>query len=231
MVEKFELKDIVLIGRIFEEYYKMFQMDRIDKDEKILDVASGVSSFCAEANLNGYNVMASDKIYRFSPFEIEEKCAHDLDIVIEELQDVKEHYKWEFFKNMNSYKEIRKTAYKKFINDFKEKKHHRYVDTEFPETKFKNNQFTISLVSHFLFLYDEHLSYEFHNKTIKELIRITSDEIRIFPIVNLRWKTSPFVSVLMEDPEFANHDITIQKVDYEFVKNGNEMLKLKIESN
>ena len=60
MDKKLDLKDIVLVGRTFDEYYKMFDLSSIDKKEKILDVASGVSSFCAEATAMGYQVTASD---------------------------------------------------------------------------------------------------------------------------------------------------------------------------
>lgn len=44
MVKKLELKEIVLIGRSFEEYNSFFELAEIDKDNRILDVASGVSS-------------------------------------------------------------------------------------------------------------------------------------------------------------------------------------------
>ena len=103
----------------------------------------------------------------------------------------------------------------------------RYIATEYPRTQFTDKEFTISLISHFLFMYDEHLNYEFHKKTISESIRITSKEIRIFPIVNLKGERSLFVKRLMEDSEFRDYKMTIKKVDYEFVKNGNEMLKIK----
>lgn len=227
-MKKFELEDIVLIGRTFEEYYNMFELKEISKDDNILDVASGVSSFCAEANLKGYHVTASDRIYRFSSSSIEKKCARDLEIVLEKLSDVKDSYKWEYFKDINDLAKNRELAYRTFIVDFKEKRNSRYINTEFPETQFKDDQFTISLVSHFLFLYDEHLDYNFHKKTISELIRITSDEIRLFPIVNLRYKRSSFVNKLIEDPEFADYEMEIKRVNYEFLKNGNEMLKIKI---
>lgn len=44
MVKKLELKEIVLIGRSFEEYNSFFELAEIDKDNRILDVALGVSS-------------------------------------------------------------------------------------------------------------------------------------------------------------------------------------------
>lgn len=228
MRDKFELDDIVLVGRTFDEYYRMFNINNVSKADNILDVASGVSSFSAEANLKGYNVTASDRIYRFSPSQIEKKCSKDLEIVLEKLPALKDSYKWEYFEDIPALERKRKAAYKMFIADFKEKGNKNYVNVEFPQTPFKNNEFTISLVSHFLFLYDEHLDYEFHKKTILELIRITSGEIRIFPIINLRYNRSLFVDKLMEDPEFKDHQMEINKVNYEFLRNGNEMLKIKV---
>ncbi|MBI3585251.1 MAG: hypothetical protein HY096_15045 [Nitrospinae bacterium] len=115
-----------------------------------------------------------------------------------------------------------------FIEDFKKENGSRYIAAEYPKTQFADKQFTISLISHFLFMYDEHLNYEFHKRTLSEIIRITSKEIRIFPIVNLKGKRSLFVEKLMEDREYKDYKMVIKKVDYEFVKNGNEMLKIKI---
>jgi len=61
MVKQLSLKDIVLLGRTFDEYYRMFDLnDELLKKEKILDAASGVSSFCAQACARGYNVTASE---------------------------------------------------------------------------------------------------------------------------------------------------------------------------
>ncbi len=209
MDKRLELKDIVLIGRTFDEYYRMFELSNVNfKDEKILDVASGVSSFCSEANSKGYNVTASDKIYHFSAKEIEGKCISDLKMVMEKLPLVAELYKWEFFKDIDALKENREMTYKLFIEDFKKKNGNRYIATKYPKTRFADKEFTISLISHFLFMYDEHLSYEFHRKTLSEIIRITTKEIRIFPLVNLKGERSLFVKKLMEDSEFKDYKIT-----------------------
>lgn len=228
MERKLELKDVVLVGRNFEEYFKMFNLKEIEKSKKILDVASGVSSFCKEATEKGYNVTSSDRIYCFSPDELEKKCEKDLNITIEKLSEVQDLYKWGFFKDITELKDQRIKAYKNFIEDFRQSE--RYVYTEYPRSNFKDNQFEVTLVSHFLFMYDEHFSYDFHKDTIKELMRITSKEIRIFPIVNLKGKKSLFVDELIKDKDFYNYKIEIKKVDYEFVKGGNEMLIIKVES-
>lgn len=226
MERKLNLKNNVLVGRNFEEYYKMFDLKSLDLDrEFILDVASGVSSFCAEASNKGYRVVASDRIYGFTSENLENKCKRDLDFVIEQLSNVIDLYKWEVFKDVNELEKNRKKAYQLFLEDFKKYGKERYINVEYPISPFNGKQFTTTLVSHFLFLYDEHLNYEFHKKIISELIRVTSNEIRIFPLVNLKGKKSLHLEQFLKD--FSKYDMEIRKVDYEFVINGNEMLVIK----
>jgi hypothetical protein len=125
-----------------------------------------------------------------SLFIFEQKCSQDLDMIIKQLPGVADLYVWNFFKDMDSLKAQREKAYKLFIEDFKNYGTKKYVPVEYPLTDFLNKHFTISLMSHFLFLYEDKLNYDFHKKTIMELLRITSKEIRIFPIVNLKGEKS-----------------------------------------
>ncbi|MBF0553963.1 MAG: hypothetical protein HQK96_05315 [Nitrospirae bacterium] len=226
--DKLELKDIVLLGRTFDEYFRAFNLRDIDlKYEKILDAASGVSSFCAEAALREINVTGSDRIYALSASTIESKCAQDLELVMAQMPAVAHLYKWEYFKGVESLKEARQRAYKLFVGDF-QRHGSRYIACEYPATDFSNNQFTITLISHFLFLYDDRLDYEFHRETIKECVRITSKEIRVFPIVNLKGEQSPYIEKILNDEAFVDCTINIQTVDYNFIKNGNKMLVIAV---
>ncbi len=227
MDKQLTLQNIALIGRTFEEYYNMFDLGDLSGNEIILDVASGVSSFCAEANRGGLNVTASDKIYSLSPHEIEQKCKQDLDMIIKQVPNIADLFVWNYFKDIGSLKNQREKAYKLFIEDFRKYGARRYVPVEYPLTGFGSNQFNISLLSHFLFLYEEHLNYNFHKSTIQELLRITSEEIRIFPIVNLKGRKSSMVDVLMHDRDFGHLQIFIKKVNYEFMKNGNKMMVIR----
>lgn len=64
MSKVLELEEVVLIGRTFEEYCKMFALEELNlAEERILDVASGVSSFGATARKYRYDVVSSDRIY------------------------------------------------------------------------------------------------------------------------------------------------------------------------
>ncbi|WP_333860686.1 hypothetical protein [Clostridium sp.] len=78
-------------------------------------------------------------------------------------------------------------------------------------------------------MYDKDLNYKFHKKVIEELVRITSKEIRVFPIVNLKCEKSLFVDKLIEDGCFSKYEIKTVKVNYEFVKGGNEMLVIRVQ--
>lgn len=227
MDRQLDLKEIALIGRTFDEYYRIFDLDNnLLNNETILDAASGVSSFCAEANEKGYNVTASDRIYAAKPEDIELKCIQDLGSIIEQMPSISDMYIWDYFSDINALKVQREKAYRSFIEDFREHGTGRYVPAEFPFTGFCNDQFTLSLVSHFLFLYEDCLDYEFHKKTISELLRITSKEIRIFPVANMKGRRSSFLEPLMSDLEEL--EIKIQKVRYEFMRNVNEMLVIRI---
>jgi hypothetical protein len=225
---KLELDNVILVGRTFSEYKDMFLLHNIAKEQSILDAASGVSSFGAEARQNGYHVKSSDKIYMLEHNEINKKCAADLDNAIHKISDIKELYKWGYFKNLQDLKGTREYAYKLFLNDYKINKGKYYIYSEFPDSSFSNNEFDIVLVSHFLFLYDELFTYEFHKKVIKELCRIAKCEIRIYPLINLQGEKSKYVDLLINDSDFPCADFSIEKVNYEFVHGADSMLKIKL---
>ena len=74
------LDKVVLLGRTFDEYSRYFALDAAAlKGRAVLDVASGVSSFCAEANGQGIHVTAFDPIYDLPPKQIEAGEAVTLD--------------------------------------------------------------------------------------------------------------------------------------------------------
>lgn len=227
MKQRINLDKVALIGRTFEEYYQIFRLSDFNSNHvKILDIGSGVSSFCAEALERGMNVTAMDTIYEYSANELKVKCADDLDLIIEELNGVEYLYHWNIFKNKENLRKQRERAYKKFIEHYRENNSINYVPKEMPHTSFENDQFDIIISSHLLFLYDHIFDYEFHKKTIMEMLRICSKEIRIFPLVNLYGNKSPFLSRIWDDDSFLDYKKSIEKVEYEFIRGGNEFLRI-----
>jgi hypothetical protein len=227
-MEKFDIKDIIAIGRTFEEYRAFFRLDQVDlKANSILDAGGGVSSFTAEADEKGIISTSADRLYNFTYEQLESKLQEDVELMLRTLKGCSENYLWNYYKDAGVLRLFRETAYKKFLADYKGNRGKKYVPAEFPYSCFMDREFTLTLVSHFLFLYDEHLDYEFHRNTLEELVRITKGEIRIFPIVNLRWKRSGFVDLFLKDPVFSKYDRQIVRVDFEFIRGGNEMLIIR----
>ena len=221
----FQTDEVILLGRTFDKCCRMFGLDDpLLRSARILDAASGVVAFCAEANAHGGDVTASDRIYSLSADEIEQRCRRDLENSLGQLTPIAQNYVWDYFPDLDALRAAREQAYHAFIPDYRQHGRARYIPTEFPTSAFADDQFDLALVSHFLFLYDEQLDYDFHRQTLLELLRITTREVRLFPLVNLRTERAAALTQVLADPAFAPYQISIQPVDYEFIRNSAEML-------
>ena len=222
-----ELDKVVLLGRTFEEYTRYFGL--LEEElcgKQVLDIASGVSSFCSEANTKQIQVTAFDPIYELSPETIRARCEPDLEFVTNEIGQVAA-YKWDFYKSPEGMRAYRERAYRLFLPDFTSGKGRRYVPGKLPHTPFRNSQFDLTLVSYFLFVYEEQFDYEFHRQSLAEILRITSDETRIYPLVNFRAERSRFIERLKADPAFVGWTFEEVGTDFEFLRSSNSFLRIR----
>jgi hypothetical protein len=227
MKKTLELNKVVLIGRIYEEYAQYFELNRLQLEgQKILDIGAGVSAFCAQAHEKNYSVLAADPIYALSPALLEKRCQTDLIDILSKLSKVMYNYQWEFYKNLDGLKAYREKAYQTFLQDFVSHRT-RYIATSLPKLPFKNNAFTLSLVSYFLFLYEQMFDYNFHRDSILELSRVTSGEIRIYPLMSYELTRSRYLEKLFNDESCHHLHFEIKKVDFEFLNKANEMLIIR----
>ena len=76
-------------------------------------------------------------------------------------------------------------------------------------------------------MYADRLDYQFHITTLNELLRVTKEEIRIFPLVDLEGKRYKHLDKLIS--YLADNGCIVEevKVPYEFQTNANSMLKIK----
>ena len=80
------------------------------------------------------------------------------------------------------------------------------------------------MCSHFLFLYSDRLSVQFHLASIVELLRVAS-EVRVFPLLDLSARKSPHVDAVVADARINGYRADIVRVDYEFQRGGSDMLR------
>ena len=121
---------------------------------------------------------------------------------------------------------MRMTAMQQFLAGFEQgKQEGRYRSEELPSLPFKDNEFDIGLCSHFLFLYTEHLSLDFHHTSVAEMCRVAR-EVRIFPLLDLRGVKSQYLNPIFSEFMKAGYTIEITQVDYEFQRGGNQMMRI-----
>lgn len=220
------LDKVALVGRTYNEYNRMFGISKdVLAGKKVLDVAAGVSNYCAIANVFGLDVTAVDPIYNLSPNEIQVRAEQDLDQVLNQLPYNKSNYNWSFYGDLNGVRVSRVKAYQTFLKDFERNKT-RYVTGDVLALPFADKSFDVSLVSHLMFLFD-HLFNETEQILIfKELVRVTKEEILIFPTKNLAGENSKWVDLIIKNSEFLNIHFKIERSEFEFQK-GNS-LRLRV---
>jgi hypothetical protein len=227
MKPSLELEKVVLLGRTLDEYVRYFGLNiETLAGKAVLDVASGVSSFCAEANRRGIDVTAFDPIYELQPDEIRRRCEPDLEYVTKEIGRVAA-YRWGFYKDPEGMRQYRERAYRTFLPDFEQHRGTRYLSGKLPRTPFRDGQFDLTLVSYFLFVYEDQFDYEFHRQSILELARITAGELRIYPGVNFKAERCRFVDPLKKEAALQHFQFEEVPTDFEFLAGSNWFLRMK----
>ena len=222
----YKLKSIVPWGRNLEEYRQIFSLSEKDLKKRILGCGDGPSSFNAELTALGGDVISIDPIYQFSKEQI---SSHIDEVSIEVMEMVRKNssgFVWKSIKNTNELERVRMSAMRAFLNDYKEGlKQKRYRFEILPSLTFKDKSFDLALSSHFLFLYSEHLDFEFHLSAILEMLRVAV-EVRIFPLKTLENVYSPHLKKVQEALEQKGYKSEIIQTEYEFQQGADEMLRI-----
>lgn len=219
----FQLNRVVPWGRTLAEYRQMFLLNDEDMSKKIAGFGDGPASFNCEASQRGYSVTSFDPIYQFTQNEIRDRIEEVKTVVMGQMKENAENYSWKNIRSLAELEHIRMSAMETFLSDYeKGKKEKRYIYHELPNAApYADNTFDIGLSSHFLLMYTA-LGYDFHVKSITEMLRVCK-EVRIFPIVNLDAEKTDLTAAVKE--HFSKrYCVHIQPTEYEFQKGDNQML-------
>jgi hypothetical protein len=198
----------------------MFHIQDIDhlKKYRILDCPSGASSFAAEAhNKYGINTIGCDPLFDKDPKILEEQGEKDIEYVVERVSLSHNLYKWDYYLSVEGLRNYRKlgTGIR------------RYIKAELPKLPFDDRSFDLVLSGHFLFTYAHKFEFSFILSSIKELFRVCSKEVRIYPLQKSSFKPyermSDLLYVIKNQCGIA---YDIRPVPFEFQKGSNKMLCL-----
>ena len=221
-----DLERIIFIGRTYEEYLAMFGLTEAElQDKTILDCPAGAWSFTALGNQKKLDVTACDIAYYHETSSLENKGKQDLEHAMINLTKARENYLWSYFVDIDDLRTHRLQALTDCVKDMNERPT-RYVPVTLPTLPFADDTFDLLLSAHFLFMYADRLDQQFHFATLKELLRVTKEELRIFPLVDLQGQRYEYLDEMIEFLVKNKYQVTEIKVAYQFQKNADSLLKI-----
>lgn len=219
-----KLENVVPFGRSLDEYRKMFALSPRELGFNILGVADGPASFNAELSVLGGRVISIDPIYAFQAPQIKTRFDNVLDKIIDQVEATPDDWVWSYHGSPEGLRANRIRVTDTFVKDFTMRHNSGcYITGELPLLPFADRQFDLALCSHFLFLYSEHFSLEFHWASMLEMLRIAK-EVRIFPLLTLMLEKSPYLATILERLPREGYSVAIHRAEYQLQRGGNEML-------
>lgn len=205
----------------------MLSLTGSDMAGRILGCGDGPASFNAEATRRGAKVVSCDPLYRFSKADIEARIAATYAQVIDQTRQNQHDFIWEAITSPEELGKVRMAAMQAFLDDYPAGLvEGRYITSELPTLPFPDGDFDLALCSHLLFLYSRQLDEDFHHSSLLELCRVAK-EVRVFPLLAFGGVISPHLEGSVEMLRAAGHQVSIQRVSYEFQRGACEMLKIQ----
>ncbi|CAM3513598.1 class I SAM-dependent methyltransferase [Marinicrinis lubricantis] len=197
----YEQAGVAMTCRGYAEYEAMFHIQPGEFDGKtILDVAAGASSFAAESAERGWTVTAADPMYELPHGRIYKHGLKEIEQSTAKLRRIQDVLDMSFYGNLETHQRQRYLNLERFLNDYRkdvEREKRTYVASALPHLSFPDEAFDVVLCSHFLFLYADQFSEQFHAEALRELVRVCRGQVRIYPLVSLQWESSSYLDALL----------------------------------
>lgn len=222
----FTYQEAVPWGRSFDEYRRRFQLSDTDLARPILGCADGPANFNAQMLRNGYRVVSCDPLYQLTSRQIRERIEATYETVIGQTRHNQDQFVWDTITSPSELGRVRLAAMYDFLKDYDQgRRDGRYIAGQLPELPFVAGSFEIAVCSHFLCLYSDTLSLQFHVQAIDALCRVARD-VRIFPLLTYNAEPCPYVASITEHFLQTGYRVSIERVPYEFQRGGNQMLRI-----
>lgn len=183
---------VLFYGREYNEVLEMFGLSEANlAGKKILDCPSGPDSFVAEAHARGFDVTGCDPLYAKSGIEI----------LIQGEKDIR--FSWDESKkypaqmgnmDIDDFHRRKLAALDRFGKDYDAGcAEGRYQAASLPTLPFEDKTFDLVISANMLFTYSstetggllptEIFDLDFHLRSVRELIRVSRKEVRLYPVM------------------------------------------------
>ena len=214
---------MIVSARPADEYRAMFDLRDEDLRGPILDCPGGAGDFAAAVRAAGGAATSVDPLYALPREEVLERAREG---TLRGNRYVAEHrdlYVWSFFGSAEDHRERRLGALERFAADFAADGE-RYVAAALPHLPFPDRAFALALSGHLLFSYPGHLTFEDHLAAIRELVRVSAGEARVFPLLDTALSPHPRMDDLRAALLADGIGSEIRRVPYEFQRGADRML-------
>jgi hypothetical protein len=164
-------------------------------------------------------------MYEHGLSELEATCHDAIERNVSQLQEKRELFVWDYYEDVETRGRYLRAAAERFLTDYA-RHPERYVASGLPELPFDDDAFELTLSGNLLFVYDDRLDRDFHEAAARELLRVTSGDVRLFPLSSLDRTRSAFVEDSVATLRAEGVEVNFETVDYEFQPGATEVLVL-----
>jgi methyltransferase family protein len=190
----------------------------------VLDCCAGGASFTAEAAARGVDAVAVDPAYELPAPELVDTVRRSLPATAGIIDEHADNFVWTWYGTPARKDELRIDAADRFLQDFSIAPE-RYVPGSLPELPFSDERFELVLCSHLLFTWAGKYDRDWHLAALRELVRVSRSEVRVFPLVQQgAGEPVDYLPELLGELEQVTAEI--RPVPYEFQVNADKMLVL-----
>ncbi|MBX9689959.1 MAG: class I SAM-dependent methyltransferase [Candidatus Obscuribacterales bacterium] len=237
--QRFLLSDVAFYGRTLNEYVEMFNFNPDEwEGKRVLDCASGPASFAAEAHQAGIKAVACDPMYVHSAADLINRAEKDIELCLSKTKEQRELFDLSTCEKDTHYVAEKQRALFNFSRDYSTgKEQGRYINGSLPHLPFPDNRFDLVLSAHLLFVYatkdngglfnEERFPLSFHIEAIKEMIRVSSHELRIYPLKGPNRSNHALLSAVLETLQKMPVEFELVDVSYKDIAAATQMLKIK----
>lgn len=223
-VEHQALRKLVITPRPLSAYRDMFLLTDDDLVAgPILDCPGGASPFALQVRQRGGTVVSVDPHYRQSRAELAAEITGDLQQVAEWTKANPGNFDWSYMGSPKTHAQMFEVAAELFLTDYSPDGR-RYFAAELPELPFADGSFRLTLSSHLLFCYADYLDYDQHLAAIRELMRVTTHQLRLFPLVDREGRDYQRMAELRAELAGAGIDTEEHAVPAAYVAGGARMM-------
>ena len=226
MKSEFLLNDTAFFGRPYEELLRCFGLtERELFGRRVLDCPAGPDSFVAEGLKRGIYATGVDPMYYRSPDALARLARADFSDMYKKIRESPERFSSRTYATVEESESARRDSLELFLDHYRKTYPNGcYVVAALPDLPFENDSFDISVCGHLFFIYAQLFDEAFHRKAVRELIRVTCNEIRIHPLVGMNGERHAFVDPVRNELALAGMETEIIDVDHEFFKGTNQTL-------